>query len=122
MALGEERRSRRHSDRPGPAEPEEIRRNLAGTVSAGRRTLPDDMLGYLLVAGIDRKLSDNVTARLKARWKRVEAFESDGYAGDPLGSHPPDLHLDGSEPVSAWSRTGDTGRFSALFTIRYAVP
>ena len=106
----------------GQPNADEIRRNLAGTVSAGRRTLRDSMLGYLLVAGIDRKLSENVTVGLKARWKRFEAFESDGYAGDLLRSHPPNLRLDGSEPVSAWSRTGDTARFSALLTIRYAVP
>ena len=46
----------------------------------------------------------------------------DAYEGDLLRSHPPNLRLDGSEPVSAWSRTGDTGRFSALLTVRYAMP
>ena len=106
----------------GQPNAEEIRRNLAGTVSAGRRALRDEMVGYLLVAGIDRELSERVTVGLKAQWTRFEAFESDAYVGDLLRSHPPNLRLDGSEPVSAWSRTGDTGRFSAMFTIRYAVP
>ncbi len=101
---------------------EEIRRNLAGTVSVGRRTLRDTVVGYVLVAGIDRKLSENVSVGLKAQWKRFEAFESAGYEGDLLRSHPPNLRLDGSEPVSAWSRTGDTGRFAVLFNIRYALP
>lgn len=101
---------------------DEIRRSLAGTVSVGRRTLRDTMVGYVLVAGIDRKLSETVSVGLKAQWKRFEAFESGGYEGDLLRSHPPNLRLDGSEPVSAWSRTGDTGRFSALITVRYAMP
>lgn len=101
---------------------EEIRRNLAGTVSVGRRTLRDTTVGYVLVAGIDRELSENVSVGLKAQWKRFGAFESGGYEGDLLRSHPPNLRLDGSEPVSAWSRTGDTGRFSALVTVRYAMP
>ena len=101
---------------------EEIRRNLAGTVSVGRRTLRDTMVGYVLVAGIDRELSEKVSVGLKAQWKRFEAFESGGYEGDLLRSHPPNLRLDGSEPVSAWSRTGDTGRFTALVTVRYAMP
>ena len=100
---------------------EEIRRNLAGTVSAGRRTLGDNMLGYVLIAGIDRELSDRVSVGLKGQWTRFEAFESDAYEGDLLRSHAPNLRLDGSEPVSAWSRT-DTGRFSALVTVRYALP
>ena len=101
---------------------DEIRRNLAGTVSVGRRKLSDAMIGYALVAGIDRELSENVSVGLKAQWKRFEAFESGAYEGDLLRSHPPNLRLDGSEAVSAWSRTGDTGRFSALVTIRYAMP
>ena len=101
---------------------DEIRRNLAATVSVGRTTLRDTMVGYVLAVGIDRKLSETVSVGLKAQWKRFEAFESGGYEGDLLRSHPPNLRLDGSEPVSAWSRTGDTGRFSALITVRYAMP
>ena len=100
----------------------EIRRNLAGTVSVGRRTLRDTMVGYVVIAGVERALSDSVSIGLKAEWKRFEAFESDGYAGELLRSHAPNLRLDGSEPVSAWSRTRDTGRLSALLTIRYALP
>ena len=99
----------------------EIRTNLAGTVSVGRRKLRDTMVGYVLIAGIDRHLSETVSAGLKAQWKSFEAFESDGYSGDLLRSHPPNLRLDGSEPVSAWSRSSDTGRFSALLTVRYAM-
>ena len=101
---------------------EEIRGNLAGTVSVGRRSLRDTMVGFVLTAGVDRQLSESVSVGLKAQWKRFETFESSGYAGDLLRSHPPNLRLDGSEPVSAWSHTGDTGRFSALLTIRYAMP
>ncbi|MDE0052910.1 MAG: outer membrane beta-barrel protein [Gammaproteobacteria bacterium] len=100
----------------------EIRLNLAGTVSVGRRTLRDTMVGYVLVAGVDRQLSERVSIGLKAQLKRFHAFESDGYSGDLLRSHAPNLRLDGSEPVSAWSRTSDTGRFLVVFTIRYAIP
>lgn len=105
----------------GQPNADEIRRNLAGTVSTGRRTIRDATVGYVLVAGIDRQLSDSVSAGLKAQWKRFEAFESDAYSGDLLRSHRPNIRLDGSEPVSAWSRTSDTGRFSVLFTLRYAL-
>ena len=101
---------------------EEIGRNLAGTVSAGRRTLRDTLVGYVLVAGVDHSMSESVSVGLKVQWKRFEAFESDAYEGDLLRSHPPNLRLDGSEPVSAWSRTADTGRFSVLITMRYAIP
>ncbi|MDE0190573.1 MAG: hypothetical protein OXQ90_04390 [Gammaproteobacteria bacterium] len=106
----------------GEPNAEEIRRNLAGTVSAGRRTLRDTMVGYVLTAGVDRQWSESVSVGLKARWTRFRAFESDGYSGDLLRSHPPNLRLDGTEPVSAWSRTGDTGRLSTMLTVRYALP
>lgn len=106
----------------GQPNADEIRRNLAGTVSVGRHTLRDIVVGYVLTAGVDRQWSERVSIGLKTQWKRFKAFESDGYAGDLLRSHTPNLRLDGSEPVSAWSRTGDTGRFSAMVTVRYAMP
>ena len=97
----------------------EIRRNLAGTASVGRRVLRDRIAGYVVVAGAERRLSDTLSVGFKAQWKRFGAFESDAYTGDLLRSHPPNLRLDGSEPVDTWSRTNDTSRFSALLTLRY---
>ena len=100
----------------------EIRRNLAGTVSVGREKFRDTLTGYALVLGVDRKLSEALSLGLKVQWKHFEAFESRAYQGDLLRSHAPNLRLDGSEPVSTRSRTNDTNRFSALLTIRYAMP
>lgn len=101
---------------------DEIRRNLAGTESVGQATLRDVMVGYVLIAGVDRALMKDLSLGLKLQWKGFDAFESDAYQGDLLRSHTPDLRLDGSEPVSAWSGTNDTGRFSVMFTMRYSLP
>ena len=98
---------------------EQIRRNLAGTVSAGRRTLRDNNQGYILALGIDRELTANVSMGLKVQWQRSNAFKSGEYAGDLLRSHSPNLRLDGSEPVSTWSRISDSTRFSARLSLRY---
>ena len=106
------------SDQPNA---DEIRRNLAGTVSAGRKTLRDTNLGYVLAAGVDRELSQNTSIGIKVQWKNHQTFESNGYVGDLLRSHPPNLRRDGSELVSAWSQTSDTARLSAMLTIRYMV-
>ena len=100
----------------------EIRSNLAGTVSSGRAVLRDAVAGYVLMAGVDRALSDSLSVGFKVQWKHSGAFDSDAYQGDLLRSHAPNLRLDGSEPVSAWSGTRDTARWSALITLRYAVP
>ncbi len=100
----------------------EIRRNLAGTVSVGRERMRDTLTGYALVLGVDRRFSEVLSFGFRAQWKHFEAFESRPYQGELVRSHAPNLRLDGSEPVSTRSRTNDTSRFSALFTIRYALP
>lgn len=101
---------------------DEIRRNLAGTESVGHTVLRNVMVGYVLMAGMDRTVTKDLSMGLKLQWKAFGTFESDPYQGDLLRSHTSNLRLDGSEPVSAWSRTDDTGRFSVLFTMRYALP
>ena len=80
------------------------------------------MVEYFLVAGIEREMSESFSIGLKAHWKRFEGVRVRRYAGALLRSHPPSRRLDGSEPVSVWSRSGDTRRFSALFAVRYAIP
>ena len=106
-------------DQPNAAE---IRSNLAGTVSAGRSPLKDTTAGFLVLAGASRPLTDTVSVAFKVQWKRFATFESGAYGGGMLRSHPPNLRLDGSEPVSTWSRTGDTDRYSILLTMRFAMP
>ncbi len=95
----------------------EIRGNLAGTLSSGRKVLRDVMAGWVLIGGIDRRISDVTTVGLYIQWKRFDTFESDAYQGGVLRSHVPNLRLDGSEPVSTRSRTNDTGRISLMLTI-----
>ncbi|MCY4478159.1 MAG: hypothetical protein OXC70_09270 [Gammaproteobacteria bacterium] len=101
---------------------EEIRGNLAGTVSAGRSALKDTMAGFLVLVGASRPLTDTVSLALKIQWHRIASFESGAYAGGVLRSHPPNLRLDGSEPVSTWTRTDDTDRYSIVLTMRFALP
>ena len=56
------------------------------------------------------------------QWTRFAAFESGAYGGGVLRSHPPNLRLDGSEPVSTPTRTDDTDRYSIVLTMRFALP
>jgi opacity protein-like surface antigen len=100
----------------------EILRNLAGTVSAGRSALRDTMAAFLLLAGASRQLTDTVSVAFKVQWKRFGTFDSGAYSGGLLRSHAPNLRLDGSEPVSTWTRTDDTDRYSVMLTMRFGVP
>ncbi len=98
---------------------DEIRRNLAGTVSAGSVELQDELLGQALVAGIDYELTEAVSIGLRAQAAFLEDFEPPPYGTDLLRSHEGNLRLDGSEPVSTWSRTSDTDGLSIGLALRY---
>lgn len=101
---------------------DEIRRNLAGTVSAGSTKLRDELVGYAVIAGVDFELTPSMSLGLRARAAFFADFDAGPYEGDLLRSHAPNLRLDGSEPVSAWSRTADTDRRSLSLTLRYELP
>ena len=107
----------------GSGEPNEaqIRRNLAGTVSTGRAALKDRALGFLVYAGIEREISEQLHIGVKAQWRTFEAFDSGEYGSGVLRSHIPNLRLDGSEPVSTWSKTTDNDRLLVMLVLRYAL-
>ena len=98
---------------------EEIRRNLAGTVSAGSVELEDELFGQVLVAGIDYELTESVAIGFRAQATFFDEFEAGPFGGDLLRSHEGNLRLDGSEPVSTWSRTSDTDGLSVGLALRY---
>ena len=69
---------------------DEIRMNLAGTVSTAEQHLDDTLFGYQLIAGMDYALTETLTLGVKGRWVNFDSF-SDGGASDLLRSHPPYL-------------------------------
>ena len=85
---------------------DEIRRNLAKTVSVGQATLSDVLLGFQILFGVDYAITETTSLGLKGRWVRFSSF-SDDFIWDPLRSHPPNLRRDGSEPVSGRLKTDD---------------
>lgn len=101
---------------------DEIRRNLAGTISSGRSELSDQLLGYTLILGLNRKLSRRVSIDLKSQWSDLGTFQSEAYDGETLRSHIPNLRLDQSEPVQTWSDSDDTNRLTTSVAIRVSFP
>ena len=71
---------------------DEIRRNLAKTVSVGQATLSDMLLGFQILFGVDYAITQAVSLGLKGRWVRFGSF-SDDFIWNPLRSHPPNLRL-----------------------------
>ena len=81
---------------------DEIRRNLAGTVSVGQPTLSDTLFGLQVLFGVDYAITEAMSLGLKGRWVNFSSFRDDRVDWQLLRSHPLNLRKDGSEPV--WGR------------------
>lgn len=96
---------------------DEIRRNLAKTVSVGQATLSDVLLGFQILFGVDYAITEATSLGLKGRWVRFGSFQDD-FIWDPLRSHPPNLRRDGSEPVSGSLKTDDIEFFGVSVNLK----
>ena len=116
----------RRSDDPGTVESarglpneDEVRRNLAGTVSAAGKRLRDRLRGWQLLAGIRYRIDESMSLALHGRWTQLSTF-TDGGSYAQLRSHVSNLRRDGSEPVRYRVSTDDNA-FAAIglrFTVR----
>ena len=84
----------------GQPNEDEIRQNLAGTLSSGQATLRSVTPAIQLLFGVDRYLTDQLSVGLKARYAMYLDFQSEGgLVWDPLRSRVPNNRRDGSESV-----------------------
>ncbi len=98
----------------------EVQRNLAGTSTSKQGKLDDRLTGYQIVGGVDYALSDSLSVGVKVRWVQLGKFVEEGIAWERLRSHPSELRLDGSEPVTFRIRTDDALSFAgASVRMRY---
>lgn len=97
---------------------DDVRRNLAGTVSVAQKTLSDTLYGLQLLFGVDYALTEATSLGLKGRWVKFNSF-SDRFVWDPLRSHEPNVRLDGSEPVHGWLNTSDLEFFGVSLNMKY---
>ena len=96
----------------------EIRRNLAKTFSAAQPMLSDMLYGLQILFGVDYAITEAASLGLKGRWVRFGSF-SDDFIWYPLRSHPPNLRLDGSEPVSGRFKTDNVEFFGVSVNLKY---
>ena len=99
---------------------DEIRRNLAGTVSVGQARLSDVLLGFQVLLVVDYAVTESTSLGLKGRWVRFGSF-SDDFIWNPLRSHPPYLRKEGPdrEPVSGRLKTDDIQFFGISLNMKY---
>lgn len=100
---------------------DEIRQNLAGTTSVADEELTDTLFGYQLMAGVDYRLTDHLSAGLKARWVRFEDFRESGVVWDPLRSHPPYIRKSGvdREKVDGVLKLRDVELWAISLTLKH---
>ena len=98
---------------------EEVRTNLAGTMSNGNSDLTDNVLAWQAFAGLDFMVSDEITLGVRIRRMDFGELRSDDLVWDPLRSHVPNVRRDGSEPVNAFLGTDDFQSYSVGMVMRY---
>ena len=98
---------------------DEIRNNLAGTMSIGNADLQDHVFAWQAMIGVDYHMTRRVSLGVKLRRVDFARFESDGLVWDPLRSHPPNNRLDGSEPVKGFIGTSDLQTITLALVMRY---
>lgn len=99
---------------------DEIRQNLAGTVSVAQATLSDTLYGLQILFGVDYAVTEAMSLGLKGRWVRFGSFENGNDAvWDPLRSHVPNIRRDGSEPVAGGIRTDNIQFFGISLNMKY---
>ena len=100
---------------------EEIRRNLAGTASTGSVLFRKNMHVFVYVGGVDFAVSDRFSVGVRARRLQYPSVDVGPYVGETLRGHVPNLRLDGSEPVSAWSTLPGTGVAEVGLVLKYGL-
>ena len=98
---------------------DEIRRNLAGTASTGTALFKKNVHVLVYVGGVDFALSDRFSLGFRARRLQYPSVETGPYVGETLRGHVPNLRLDGSEPVAAWSTLPGTGVTDIGVTLKF---
>ncbi|MCY3554586.1 MAG: outer membrane beta-barrel protein [Gemmatimonadetes bacterium] len=97
---------------------EAIQSRLAGTTTSAQTELNDTLLGFQVLLGVNRALTDAVSLDVRGRWTNFSSFhDSDSY--ERLRSHESNLRVDGSAPVEYQQSTDDTELFGINVAIRY---
>lgn len=91
--------------RTGDGQPnaEEIKSNLAGTVSSALGEIQNTVFSWKVLLGLDYKVSRKTFLNFKVQYTDFGKVETDKLVWDPLRSHTPNLRKDGSEPVTSIS-------------------
>lgn len=103
----------------GQPNADEIKNNLAGTVSSANGLLKGSVISWKGSGGFEYKLVDQVFFTSRIQYISFGEFTSNQIAWDPLRSHVPNIRKDDSEPVAGDWSTGDLSSISLDVGIRY---
>ena len=103
----------------GQPNADEIKNNLAGTVSSANGLLKGNVISWKGFGGFEYKLIDRVFVTSRIQYISFGKFTSSRIPWNPLRSHVPNIRKNGSEPVDGHWSTEDLSSISLDFGIRY---
>lgn len=103
----------------GQSNAEEIKSNLAGTISSALGAIENVVFSWKAFAGLDYRVSEKTYLTFRVQYTDFGKVETDKLIWDPLRSHVPNLRRDGSEPVTSISGFDNVYSISADCGIRY---
>ncbi|MCY3628931.1 MAG: hypothetical protein OXI05_02420 [Bacteroidota bacterium] len=105
----------------GQPNADEIKNNLAGTLSSALGSIQNTVLSWKAFGWIDYRISEKTFLTFKVQYTGFGKLETTKLVWDPLRSHPPNLRKDGSEPVTSISGFSNVYLVSAELGIRYTL-
>ena len=107
--------------RTGDGQPnaDEIKSNLAGTISSALGEIQNTVFSWKAFLGIDYRVSRKTFLNFKIQYTDFGEVETDELVWDPLRSHTPNLRKDGSEPVTSISGFDRVYSVGVDFGLRY---
>jgi len=103
----------------GQPNAEEIKSNLAGTISSALGAIQNTVFSWKAFGGMDYRISEKTYVTFRMQYTGFGKVETDKLIWDPLRSHVPNLRKDGSEPVTSISGFDNIYSVSADFGVRY---
>ncbi|MCY3998949.1 MAG: hypothetical protein OXE55_06305 [Flavobacteriaceae bacterium] len=96
----------------------QVKQNLAGAVSSAFGSMKDTVISYKILGGLEYHFSQKTSFTFKINYTNYGKLESQELVWDPLRSHPPNLRLDGSEPIQSMTQIDNIYSISLDFGVK----
>ena len=97
---------------------DQVKENLAGAVSSAFGPMKDNTFSFKIFGGLEYQFTQRTSFIFKLNYINYGKFKSEELVWDPLRSHPPNIRLDGSEPVQSFMEFDNIYSLSLDFGVK----